>query len=172
MKLILPVALVENLKRELRRAGSREIGGVLVGEYLGEETFRLADISVQRAGGSQAHFERDLGHSTAFLKEFFARTGHEYNRFNYLGEWHSHPLFAATPSGQDLDTMRGIVEDPNVGVNFAVLLIVRLARSSTLELSATLFRGLTAPINAEIELEVARQCQKRSFIQRVIDLFR
>ena len=171
MKLILPAALVENLKQELRRAGSREIGGVMVGEYLGDETFQLADISVQRSGGSRAHFERDLAHSTAFLKEFFARTGHDYGRFNYLGEWHSHPLFAAMPSGQDLATMREIVEDPNVGANFAVLLIVRLARRSSLELSATVFRPVMAPINAEVELEIARQYQ-RNFIQCFIDLFR
>lgn len=172
MKLILPATLVENLKRELRRAGSREIGGILVGEYLGNETFRLADISVQTAGGSQAHFARDVKHSAAFLKEFFARTGYDYNRFNYLGEWHSHPLFAAMPSGQDLATMREIVEDPNVGANFAVLLIVRLARRSTLELSATVFSPHSPPINAEVELEAAQQTPNMSLLKRFIDLFR
>ncbi|UWU75982.1 Mov34/MPN/PAD-1 family protein [Bradyrhizobium huanghuaihaiense] len=172
MKLILPAALVETLKQELRRAGSREIGGVMVGEYLCDQTFRLADISVQTSGGSRAHFERDLEHSTSFLKEFFARTGHDYSRFNYLGEWHSHPSFAAMPSGQDVATMREIVQDPKVGVHFAVLLIVRLVRRSDLELSATVFRPHATPINAEMELEVFQQSQKESLFQRFIDLFR
>jgi hypothetical protein len=49
------------------------------------------DISFQKRGGTFAHFVRDPTHHKAFLTDFFASTGKDYKRFNYLGEWHSHP---------------------------------------------------------------------------------
>ena len=49
MKIILAPQIVQRLRRELRRAGRREIGGLLMGEDLGSEQFRVVDISVQRS---------------------------------------------------------------------------------------------------------------------------
>jgi hypothetical protein len=74
---------------ELHRAKWREIGGVLVGEHVEGETFRLVDFSVQREGGDASHFIRDPAQHEVFLQAFFERTGHDYARYNYLGEWHS-----------------------------------------------------------------------------------
>ncbi|RXG89078.1 hypothetical protein [Bradyrhizobium zhanjiangense] len=67
--------------------------------------------------------------------------------------------------------MRDIVEDPNVGVNFAVLLIVTLARRSMLHLSATAFRAQTSPLVIEVEAE-SEASPKRSWFVRLIDLLR
>ena len=153
MKLLFPVSLVGRLKRELRRGKSREIGGVLVGEHLADETFRIVDLSVQHSGGTAVHFERDPVHHKEFLADFFKRTGQDYRRFNYIGEWHSHPSFEPIPSGEDFITMRDLVEDPAVGVNFAVLIIARLHGRTELELSATLFRRGTMPTNANLVLD-------------------
>jgi [CysO sulfur-carrier protein]-S-L-cysteine hydrolase len=89
---------------------------------------------------------REPEHHREFLADFFARTGHDYLRYNYLGEWHSHPRFQPIPSPEDRATMLELVKNPLVGANFAVLIIVRLRRWSRLELSATLFRT-----NASIE---------------------
>mgnify|MGYP000367805186 CR=1 FL=1 len=172
MKLELPGGLVDRLKRELRKAGNREIGGVLVGEHLHDDVFRLVDISVQRSGGSVAHFVRHLEHNRAFLKEFFSRTGNDYQRFNYLGEWHSHPLFSAIPSGQDIATMQEIVENPDVGANFVVLLIVSLRRRGALELSASAFRPRATPDNVEVVMEDQKEPPSKGWLQSIIDLFR
>jgi proteasome lid subunit RPN8/RPN11 len=172
MKLILPAELVVRLRAELRRARVREIGGVLVGEHLGDTTFQVVDLSVQRSGGSAAHFVRDVAHNNAFLSDFFARTGNDYQRFNYLGEWHSHPLFSAIPSGPDIATMQNIVEDPEVGVNFAVLLIVSLRRRGALELSASAFRQHAAPENVEVIMEDQTESPSKGWLQSIIDLFR
>ncbi|WP_008545410.1 Mov34/MPN/PAD-1 family protein [Bradyrhizobium sp. CCGE-LA001] len=171
MKVLLPYEVVQKLAAELKRAGIREIGGVLVGEHVAGETFRVADLSVQHSGGSATHFVRDVAHNRAFIANFFARTGHDYERFNYLGEWHSHPSFEPLPSGQDIRAMRDIVEDPNVGVNFAVLLIVTLARRSSLRLSGTAFRANASPVNVDIKIE-GGPGPKRNWIVRFIDLFR
>jgi integrative and conjugative element protein (TIGR02256 family) len=172
MKLILPVELVTRLGQELKRAGSREIGGVLVGEHVEDESFRIVDLSVQRSGGSQAHFIRDVEHNRAFLDAFFAKTGRDYQRFNYLGEWHSHPLFTPLPSREDAATMRDLVEDSAVGVNFAILMIVSLGWRSTLKMSATAYRATEAPVAAEVVLEGDTQAGRVGWLKAVIDYFR
>lgn len=169
MKLIFPAGIVDLLKSELRRAGNREIGGVLVGEQLAGESFRIADVSVQRNGGSTSHFVRDAAENWQFLEKFFTKTDNDYRRFNYLGEWHSHPSFEPLPSGPDIRTMRDIVGDPRVGVDFAVLVIASL-KKKTLELSATVFVADGRMFAADIELESA--LQEKTLLRRFIDLFR
>jgi len=126
MKILLAPPVVKRLRRELRRAGNREIGGLLMGEDLGNGDFRVVEISVQRSGGTEACFIRNPKDHQPELDAFFGRTGNDYSRFNYLGEWHSHPSFAPFPSPRDDASMREIVEDPTVGANFVVLLIVKL----------------------------------------------
>lgn len=162
MKLILTKKTLETLRLELRQARRREIGGVLVGEHLEGETFALAGLSVQRDGGSDAHFVRDPEQHKVFLNSFFAETGHRYDRFNYLGEWHSHPGFLALPSPTDCETMYGIVENPQVASSFAVLMVARLHPFWGLQLSATGFRAGILPDS--IELSCA-DCAAKQFEQ-------
>ena len=122
----LPPDLIAKFEKALSRAGPREIGGVLVGEHVADAEFRIVDISVQHSGGTVSCFVRKPEKHKGFIKRFFRRTGADYTRFNYLGEWHSHPLYLPVPSAVDFAQMQQIVEDgPNAPL-FAVLLIVRL----------------------------------------------
>jgi [CysO sulfur-carrier protein]-S-L-cysteine hydrolase len=172
MKLLLSPKIVNRLRRELR--GRRhEIGGVLVGENVGPDTFRLVDISVQHSGGTVVHFVRDPEHHREFLADFFARTGNDFKRFNYIGEWHSHPAFEAVPSGEDIGSMFDIIEDPAVGVNFAILIIARLECGRVLQLSATLFRAGIIPEPIEVIInDKAEESDKQSLLARIRDFFR
>ena len=149
MRLHLPPDLNEKLKVELRRAASREIGGLLVGEHVGDAEFRLVDLSVQRSGGNGACFVRRPEQHAAFLKEFFARTDGAYERFNYIGEWHSHPNFTPTPSSVDLRQMQDIVALGPDAPHFAILIVVRL-ESEAIRWSALAFRSRKAPAPVEI----------------------
>jgi integrative and conjugative element protein (TIGR02256 family) len=152
MKLLLPQQTIKRLRRKLR-GRLREMGGIMVGEHTGPDEFRVVDISYQKRGGTIAHFIRDPAHHKAFLAEFYKHTGNAYERFNYIGEWHSHPAFEPLPSGEDFRTMYDLVEDPEVGVNFAVLIIARLRGWSTIELSATLFRPGYLPDAVDVMVE-------------------
>ncbi len=114
MKLLLPTSIIDRFRSELRRGNWGEIGGVLVGEHIADETFRIVDVSVQRSGGTAAHFVRDPEKAKAFLSEWFKRTDNNFARFNYIGEWHSHPSFHPLPSMEDHQTMWDIVTDPDV----------------------------------------------------------
>lgn len=139
MNLLLPDTVENQLKRELRAAGRREIGGVLLGELVGPGVFRVAEITVQRTGGTSSTFVRIPRLHASAIQAFFRRTGHRYEQFNYLGEWHSHPSYTTRPSGSDLRAMEDILCNPAMAVNFAVLSIVKISAAASFEISSYAF---------------------------------
>lgn len=109
----------------LRRAGKREIGGILMGEQVAPDHFRIVDFSVDATSGTAAHFVRSPDHHAEALETFFRKTGSDFRRFNYLGEWHSHPSFPVRPSQEDMMSMQSLV-DGERDIEFSALMIVRL----------------------------------------------
>lgn len=109
------------------KAGSNECGGILFGHHIAENTFQIKEITADpRQGGKFAFFVRNLKWSLKRLNHFFYKYKNEYQKFNYLGEWHSHPQFALMPSYQDNKTMEDLINDSSVGANFLVLMIIKL----------------------------------------------
>ncbi|BCT38219.1 TPA: Mov34/MPN/PAD-1 family protein [Bacillus cereus] len=131
IKVIMPKRIEQRLEVELKKAGRNEIGGILMGEHIGENTFRICDVTVQLYDGTWIRFVRQIsGVMRKSLNYFFSKNKFQYRKYNYLGEWHSHPSFSLMPSSQDIQTMWGIVNDEAVGANFAVLLIVKIESQS------------------------------------------
>ncbi len=128
IQILLPNNVIDRIIKALRIAGSKEIGGILMGEHVGVNSFRIVDITIQEQAGTLSSFIRAFAGIAITLKRFFHRTNFEYTRYNYLGEWHSHPSFSLRPSVTDVDTMNKIVGDISVGANFVVLLIVQLSK--------------------------------------------
>ena len=75
MNLLLPREVRARLKAELRRAGDREIGGLLMAEQLAPGEFRIVDISVDHKAGTVVHFRRRAQRHAEKLHEFFEETG-------------------------------------------------------------------------------------------------
>lgn len=125
LTIVLPHENAERMAFALRRAGTREIGGVLMAEHTGDNHFTVREITVHNRG-TFATFIRHIRDAVGSIATFFRKTGHDYRRFNYLGEWHSHPSFHPTPSSKDDRSMWSIVCDESVGATFAVLLVVKL----------------------------------------------
>jgi proteasome lid subunit RPN8/RPN11 len=141
------------LQRELRLAGSNEIGGVLATERVGDLVYRIVDLSVQHSGGSFAAFWRDARLHQRFMRRFLDLTGHQYERFNYLGEWHSHPSFPAMPSPRDKQMMYELLAEPDQPANFLVLLVVKRSTSGKLEGSAHAFLRGHRPLQVPLIIE-------------------
>jgi len=152
MQILLELDQIAAMERELKKARSRETGGLLFGEHVAGDLFRIVAFSTQEPG-STSHFVREPKHHAEALDQFFKTTLEDYERFNYLGEWHSHPSFHPTPSTTDHRTMQDIISDSEVGANFLVLLIVKRTWTG-LQMSATVYAPGSDPQPARILTEI------------------
>ena len=152
MKVVLPHNILKKIRCNMLKAGKREIGGMLMGEDLGNQKFRIVDFSVDMKKGTSSSFTRNSSQHDLALQQFFTKTKADYKRFNYLGEWHTHPSFAVTPSIQDIKAMQGIVNDDR-NIEFAFLFITRLRWVWKLECRIHLFIKGYQPIQCEIIYE-------------------
>ena len=149
--------MIEDWIVSLRKARHREIGGVLFGEHVGEADFSLLAATIQTRYGGHASFKRDGGKARRDLKALVNRFGGEPSRFNYLGEWHSHPTALAQPSAVDEITMYRLLRDPDTNVNFLVLLINRLNAEGKLELSARTYLASGQKLPCQLVIEKAEE---------------
>lgn len=155
MQVALSNDVVARLVHALALAGSKEIGGILMAEQLNEAgQFRVVDFSVDPHSGKADYFQRDPSTHGAVLEAFFERNGHDYARFNYLGEWHSHPTFPVRPSLRDMKTMLHLVNGDE-GIDFALLMIVKLIEAKTMECSTTLFTRGQRPSVVNLAADLA-----------------
>lgn len=152
MKIAVAADQAEKLVAALKRSGTRETGGQLFGEQLEPSNFRVTELTVQSRPGTFARFVVDLLQAARDAIRFFDRTEHRYTRYNYIGEWHSHPSFTVQPSGPDVGAMRSIVRDPQFLGSFAVLMIVRLD-AETLTAGAWVFDPQGAEHAVTLEME-------------------
>ena len=154
MRLRIPSELIERWRADLSRAGAREIGGVLFGEQLAEGDFRIVKASRQRSRrGTPTSFHR---HGSGARKQILAlhkKFGSDPQRFNYLGEWHSHPNALVWPSLQDEVTMYELLTDQGTSVNFLVLIILKLDDQKRVQIGAMTFLSSGHTIQCEIEIE-------------------
>jgi hypothetical protein len=153
VKLRLPNDQLAVLRDALRRAGTKEIGGQMYGEQLAPSDFCVTELTLQKRPGTFARFIVDLLQATRDALRFFEHTHHQYTRYNYIGEWHSHPSFEVVPSSTDVAAMRDVVSDPEFKGSFAVLMITRLD-DDRMTCSGWLFdpAGRESPIGVEQQL--------------------
>src|SRR6267378_4356395 len=131
LTLVLPPEIASKVQQALARSGKREIGGVMMAEHASVNTFIIRDLTVHRRG-TLASFIRRIEEAWSALTRFFESTKRDYERFNYIGEWHSHPSFNPLPSGRDHQSMHEIISDRSAGANFVVLMIVKLSPEGSL----------------------------------------
>ena len=143
----------------LKEFGDLEIGGILIGYKKGHNHFAISEATI--ADDTKqfriASFIREPFKSVKILLSAF-----KTRRHNYIGEWHSHPKFNLYPSGADVNTMKGILYDPNYGVNFALLIITKL-NNGVPDLAAFLF-------HKEVPNFVQAQISKQNKIERYVDI--
>lgn len=161
MQIALPNAVRKKICRELTLSGRRETGGLLLAEQLDDQgRFRVVDITVDPRGGGTTYFERRPELHDRALEDFFSRHGNDFSRFNYLGEWHSHPSFPVDPSTTDVSTMQAMVEDVG-NIDFSVLMIVRLRMFSMLQVGTYLFMRGQHPQRVEMIDDPLPRSKKR-----------
>ena len=138
----------------LQSAGLCEIGGVLFGEQLSEGYFRVVGAKQQAVTfGTRNRFCRNGVEARETISFSHHRYGGDPERFNYLGEWHSHPNTSVVPSDIDEQTMTQLVVEQAGAVNFLVLIIVRISKLESLELGAQAYLTSGHVLPCEVDFE-------------------
>jgi Prokaryotic homologs of the JAB domain len=154
LRLRIPRILIERWQSDLASAGRKEIGGVLFGEQIAEGDFRIVEATRQRFfGGTPTSFKRRGGAARNDILDLHTKFGGNPERFNYLGEWHSHPNAPAVPSIQDEVTMYQLLADQGAAVNFLALIIVKLDAQERLHIGTRTYLASGHKLNCEIEVE-------------------
>lgn len=156
--LTLPPDVTTKVESALLRSGKREIGGVMMAEHVGVNMFVVRQITVHRRG-TFASFVRRIEEAWSTLARFFDKTKRDYERFNYIGEWHSHPSFEPLPSDRDHRSMEEIVSDHSVGAHFVALMIVKLSSRGSLIGSVHTYLPDGFCEKAELVIQVGSQCK-------------
>lgn len=154
MKLRIPLKIIERWTLALQEAGSIEIGGVLFGEQIDVGDFRVVNITHQKLStGTATSFKRNGQSAKTEVLAFHKKLGNNPKRFNYLGEWHSHPTVPVIPSVQDEITMSNLIQEQQGAVNFLVLIIVKIDENSAFEIAARTFLSSGHQLPCKIEIE-------------------
>jgi integrative and conjugative element protein (TIGR02256 family) len=111
-----------------------ETGGILLGIDSTERIF------IRHAGdaGPQAHrgphaFLRDLEHAQRLAESAWKQDGSQW-----LGEWHTHPSGALTPSELDISSYLRHLKDPDLQFNRFIAIIVGLRHDNEIVAAAWL----------------------------------
>jgi len=155
LKLILPSSISRQIEGALIKADRREVGGLLMAEHVSTNEFVVREVTIHQQG-TFASFVRHIHGVWSKLTRFFDQTKHDYARFNYIGEWHSHPSFDPFPSSQDHRTMEEIVTDRSVGANFVVLLVVKLGAEQDLFGSVHTYFPNSTAVRSDLRIERAQ----------------
>ena len=136
---MIPASISDTFVEKLRNSNNREIGGVLFAEQLAYGEFSLLETTFHTSDGNTFTFDRDIVKARKDIRRFHSYYNGKPQKFNYFGEWHSHPHSTSEPSEVDNSMMWEILSQTDESVNFLVLIIVKLIRQSSLDLNATAF---------------------------------
>ena len=108
--LILSESARKRIEREAGSSPDKEAGGILMGFIESQATVCVTHASTQgpEAQQSVSRFLRDTEYCRAVLREHYYRYG-----VDYVGEWHSHVLPIELLTSGDIDTLVGIIQDPD-----------------------------------------------------------
>ena len=125
----------DRIIKALKKYGDYEIGGILIGYKKRRNHFAISDATIANdiKKFNIMSFIREPMKSLKILIGTYKK-----KKYNYIGEWHSHPRFNLYPSPGDIATMRGILTDPGYSVDFVLLIITRL-NEGKVEMAGFLF---------------------------------
>lgn len=110
---------LEVIEKEILSFGTVETGGVLMG-CITDDGITVEAISGPgpKAIHENFYFRADPNYIDMFIDMSYANS---QGKWEYLGEWHTHPQTTPEPSIKDLISLEEIAESSD---NFAILLII------------------------------------------------
>lgn len=137
-KVRVPGEVLALMRRMAADTKPKETGGTLVGHYSGDrEVAFVTDALEAKTGAHKGHarFYRPPDDVDGQLTRTYEESG---GITHYLGEWHTHPAAAPTPSPTDLSTLRGLARSRSVATDTPFMIILGGDFETTTMTSCTL----------------------------------
>ena len=124
MKIIVPKEITNKILKAVLKGGTRETKGALFAKYVSFNCYEIEDVYISKVKGTNVFSNLIVNFSyRKFEKQYYKKHDMDYENHNYIGDWHSHPLFACNPSGYDVG--EAFDELNNSNANFLIQLIVK-----------------------------------------------
>lgn len=125
MKIIVPKEISNKLIEVIVQHNPYEIKGSFYAEQIKENFFIIDDVYVSEISGNR--FFSNLivnARYKKFERDYYSKKNFIYTKYNYIGDWHSHPSYECIPSDYDRKEIRK--EFRNSNANFLVQFIFKV----------------------------------------------
>lgn len=124
MRIIVPKEVTNKILPTILEAGSLETKGALFARYVSLDCYEIEDVYISKIKGTNFFSNLIINHSyRKFEKRYYKKFKYDYENHNYIGDWHSHPLFECNPSSYDIS--EAFDELNNSNANFLIQLILK-----------------------------------------------
>lgn len=121
--IIIPKRLRILIHSYVKKYSPNETKGALFAKKINDETFEVEDVYLEPNIGTFS-FVKLYNNKMyrRFCKQYFDKHKGEYHLHNYIGDWHSHPLFSCNPSYYDIQEVERDLEKSNAKFLIQIIL--------------------------------------------------
>lgn len=113
-------SIIEKIESYCKKQSTYETGGIIIGYYSSDQSSAMiCDVTgapLDSKSGRSSFF-RGINGLNKYLKDLWKEGKY------YLGEWHYHPDFSSTPSGNDNQQMINISTNKNFACPEPILIV-------------------------------------------------
>jgi len=125
LEIIIPAKITSLIKKHIDKYSPLETKGALFAEHLGDNIFKIDSVYLEPKPGTTTYVKLVVNRVyQAFQNSFHKKHQYHFSKFNYIGDWHSHPLFECIPSSFDVEEVQKDLKNSNA--NFLVQLILKV----------------------------------------------
>ena len=125
MKVFVPKEISNKIFLAVKKSGLNEIKGALFAEKKDDNCFQIEDVYIGNEIGTTVFSRLTVNaRYKTFKRKYFKKHNKDYINHNYIGDWHSHPLFKCVPS--DYDKKELIDELKNSNALFLIQVILKI----------------------------------------------
>ena len=125
MKIIIQNDVKTKLYEALTKAGINEIKGACFAYNSSPNVFEIEEVYISPVQGTFAFSNLIINYKyKKFERDYFKRHNYDYEKHNYIGDWHSHPSFDCIPSQYDIKEVLDELSKSNA--NFLIQLILKI----------------------------------------------
>jgi proteasome lid subunit RPN8/RPN11 len=127
LEIIIPKKISLILIKQISKHSPLETKGALFAEDLGNDTFKIDEVYLEPKPGTTTFVKLYINQEyLSFQKNYHKFRKNNFSKYNYIGDWHSHPLFECLPSSYDVSEVEEDIKKSNA--IFLVQIILKVLK--------------------------------------------